>query len=199
MASAFCRLVPAALCLSLALGGCHDPHKKYVLDVPEVQNGDGERAAREAAPFADELVRYLRGQPRNDTDSRGNTGGSNESPNEFILRVEYAPGGFAPRIDSIGDLEALLVILRDFPSLNIAIEGHTDTEGEPEKNLKLSQWRADWVRSFLLERGIDPERVEAEGFGDSRPIATGDTPEAHEKNRRLVVRILNFDTQSAAR
>lgn len=181
------RLRPSAvsvtclLCGALALGGCYDPKKKYVLNpLVQVTGGEDEKAARRAAPFADELVRYLRGQPR-------------KAGNEFVLRVEFEAGGFAPQMDTIGDIEALLVIMRDFPRLRIAIEGHTDSDGDADKNLKLSQWRADWVRSFLVERGIAAERVQAEGYGDSDPIADNDTPAGQEENRRLVVRILNFD------
>ena len=170
------------LCLSLLAHGCYDPHKKYALNPLErVTGGADEKAARRAAPFADDLVRYLRGHPRK--------GGS-----EFILRVEFEPGGFAPQMDTIGDVEALLVIMRDFPRLQVVIEGHTDNAGDAGKNLKLSQWRADWVRSFLLERGIDAARVQAEGFGDSRPIADNATPAGQQENRRLVVRVLNFDS-----
>ncbi len=179
-------LLGAAFGLSVFLGGCDDPYKKYALDpLTEVQDSEGERAARRAAPFADELVRYLRGVPR-------------ENDNEFILQVEFEPGGFAPLMDTIGDIEALLVIMRDFPDLRIAIEGHTDNEGEPEKNLKLSQWRADWVRRFLLERGIAEERVQAKGFGDSDPIADNGSSAGQKTNRRLVIRILNFDRQSVS-
>lgn len=171
---------------ALVLGGCYDPHKKYALDpLTAVTGSEGEKAARSAAPFADELVRYLRGGAR---DRKGG----------FVLQVEYAPGGFAPRMDSIGDIEALLVIMRDYPDLKIAIEGHTDNKGEAEKNLKLSQWRADWVRSFLLERGIAGDRVRAEGFGDGQPVADNDTPKGRKENRRLVVRVLNFDPPPVA-
>lgn len=177
--------IPSAclLCSVLALGGCHDPHKKYTLDpLTEVVTGEDEKTARSAAPFADEMVRYLRGKPH-------------ENNGEFVLQVKFKPGGFAPRMDTLAEIEALLVIMRDFPALRIAIEGHTDNAGEAEKNLKLSQWRADWVRRFLIERGIDAQRITAEGFGDTRPIADNDTPAGQKQNRRLVIRVLNFEIQ----
>ncbi|SHF89793.1 Outer membrane protein OmpA [Microbulbifer donghaiensis] len=174
------------LLATLAIGGCYDPHKKYTLDpLAEVQAGESEQVARRAAPFADDLVRYLRGAPR-------------EGGDVFALRLEFEPGGFAPLMDTIADLEALLVIMRDFPALRVAVEGHTDNEGDSEKNLKLSQWRADWVRRFLLERGIAADRVQAHGFGDTDPIADNSTAAGQQQNRRLVIRILNFDRQSAA-
>ena len=179
-------LTLAMLCMFatlLGLSGCYDPHKKYthtLEPLERVVDSAGERAARAAAPFGDELVRYLNGKPR-------------EQHGEFILGVEFDEGGFAPRMDTLRDLETLLVIMRDYPNLRIAIEGHTDNGGDAEKNQKLSQWRAEWVGRFLVERGISAERLEAQGFGDTRPIADNDTPEGKEQNRRLVIRVLNFD------
>ncbi|AOS96077.1 Outer membrane porin F precursor [Microbulbifer aggregans] len=159
------------LIISLLLAACYDdPHKKYALTPPEADRGQGEQSLT----FGDAVVRYLRG-------------GSEE--NEFLLTVDFEPGGSTPNMETIGDVEALLVILRDFPSVTIVIEGHTDSEGEPEKNQRLSQWRAEWVKNFLVDRGIESERVVAEGFGDTVPIADNSTPHGQEKNRRLVVRV----------
>ena len=174
-------LLAAMIIPSLFLTGCPDPTKKYTLDPRElVSNGLGEIAARQAAPFGDDMVRYLMGQAR-------------ENGETFLLRVDFEPGGFAPNMETLGDVEALLVIMRDFPALKIAVEGHTDNAGDPEKNRKLSQWRADWVKQFLLERGIGAERVEAAGLGDSDPVADNATQKGREQNRRLVVRVLDFD------
>ncbi|GAB2903705.1 OmpA family protein [Microbulbifer echini] len=169
--------------LVLLLAGCPDPdpNRKYALKpLAEVQSGEGEKVARQAAPFGDDLVRFLRGSTRKGGDT-------------FRLRLEFAPGGFAPQMDSIADLEALLVIMRDFPEMRIAIEGHTDNDGDPKKNLHLSQWRADWVRNFLIERGIDSERMQAQGYGDTDPIADNESKKGQRENRRLVIRVLNFD------
>ncbi|MEX2964056.1 OmpA family protein [Microbulbifer sp. TYP-18] len=182
------RFVPLAILIlagTLFLGGCYDPHKKYVYPLTpreKVADSAGEKAARRAAPLGDALVRYLRN-------------GSGVQDGEFTLGVRFRAGGSAPRMDTLRDLEALLVIMRDYPSLRIAIEAHTDSEGEADKNLKLSQWRADWVGRFLIERGIDAERIEAQGFGASLPIADDSTPEGQRLNRRLVIRVLNFDRQ----
>ncbi|SDK55068.1 OmpA family protein [Microbulbifer yueqingensis] len=172
------------LVATVCLAACYDdPNRKYALEpLPNVQAGAAEQLARESNPFGDEMVRYLRGKPR-------------EDGNEFTLGVRFEPGGFAPRMDTLADLEALLVIMRDYPSLRIAIEGHTDNEGEPDKNRRLSQARADWVRQFLVERGVAAERVTSEGFGDTRPIADNTSPAGQKKNRRLVIRILNFDSR----
>ena len=95
-------------------------------------------------------------------------------------------------MNTLDDVEALLVIMRDFPNLKIVVEGHTDNAGDPAKNQKLSLWRASWVKQFLLERGISAERVEAEGVGDADPIADNNTEMGRAQNRRLVVRILDY-------
>lgn len=135
------RFVPLAILILtgiLFLAGCYDPHKKNVYPLTpreKVADSAGEKAARRAAPLGDALVRYLRN-------------GSGGRDGEFTLGVKFETGGSAPRMDTLRDLEALLVIMRDFPSLHIAIEAHTDGEGEADKNLKLSQWRATGWGTF---------------------------------------------------
>ncbi|GAA5525260.1 peptidoglycan-associated lipoprotein [Microbulbifer aestuariivivens] len=164
-------LLLAVIVHGLLLSACYDdPHKKYVLKPPVPANS----ASGEDLSFGDTVVAYLRG-------------GAADS--EFILGVEFAPGSSLPEMETIGDVEALLVILRDFPGVSVVIEGHTDSAGDPQKNLRLSQWRAQWVQNFLLDRGIAPQRVAAEGFGDTVPIADNSTQRGQEKNRRLVVRL----------
>lgn len=67
-----------------------------------------------------------------------------------------------------------------------AVAGHTDNAGEPENNLRLSQDRAESVRTFLIEtRGITAERMEAVAYGDTRPIVPNDSPANRATNRRL--------------
>jgi outer membrane protein OmpA-like peptidoglycan-associated protein len=78
----------------------------------------------------------------------------------------------------------------------IRIEGHTDDRGSDTSNQALSQARADSVRAFLIERGLPPERVEAEGKGESAPIAGNDTSEGRATNRR--VEVVVSDTASAS-
>lgn len=175
-----CAAITLTVIASLLLTGCPDPTKKYTLDPRDlVTDGDGEQAARNAAPFGDALVRFLMGQER--------------ESDTFILDVDFEPGGFAPKMNTLEDVEALLVIMRDFPQLKIAVEGHTDNAGDSAKNQKLSQWRANWVKQFLLERGVASERIEAQGYGDSDPIADNGSEMGRAQNRRLVVRILDYN------
>lgn len=71
------------------------------------------------------------------------------------------------------------------PSLRLAINGHTDNSGSSAHNLQLSQQRAASVVAALVAAGIAAERLSAEGFGDSRPVADNSTAEGKAKNRRV--------------
>lgn len=75
-----------------------------------------------------------------------------------------------------------------FPGCEITIEGHTDSHGSDEKNMQLSQERAEAVSVYLqANMGLDASRITAIGYGESRPIANNETKEGREKNRRIEV------------
>ena len=69
----------------------------------------------------------------------------------------------------------------------IRVEGHTDSQGSADLNQELSQRRAEAVRSYLIGHGIASDRVIAEGFGPSRPVADNDSPEGRADNRRVEI------------
>jgi outer membrane protein OmpA-like peptidoglycan-associated protein len=76
-------------------------------------------------------------------------------------------------------------IVLAYPSLRVAIEGHTDSIGSDEYNLSLSERRADSVRAYFVQQGISNGAIEARGFGKSEPIASNDTAEGRQQNRRV--------------
>jgi outer membrane protein OmpA-like peptidoglycan-associated protein len=76
-------------------------------------------------------------------------------------------------------------ILAAHPDLKIEIEGHTDSVGGDEYNQRLSERRAESVRSYLVQQKIPPTAVDAEGFGESRPVATNATTAGRQQNRRV--------------
>ena len=82
-------------------------------------------------------------------------------------------------------------MLKDHPDLKLVIEGHTDDVGAAASNLSLSEKRAEAVRRYLVETyGVDKDRLQAKGFGASKPTAGNDTPEGRQQNRRVeLVRI----------
>lgn len=78
--------------------------------------------------------------------------------------------------------------LAQYPTLNAIVEGHTDAKGDDRYNQRLSQRRADAVRFALInQQNLDPSRIRAIGYGESRPIADNDTEYGREQNRRVVV------------
>jgi outer membrane protein OmpA-like peptidoglycan-associated protein len=80
------------------------------------------------------------------------------------------------------------MVLDDNPDLNIEIRGYTDSIGEEDYNIQLSQRRAESVMAYLISRGIDPVRLTAKGYGSANPVASNDTPQGRAKNRRVEFR-----------
>ena len=87
-------------------------------------------------------------------------------------------------------LQDLYMYLERNPEVRIRIIGHTDNIGKDAANQKLSEGRAQAVRDDLIERGVAPERIQAEGRGESQPIDTNDTEEGRQNNRRVEIEIL---------
>ncbi len=84
-------------------------------------------------------------------------------------------------------LDAIVVIMKKYPASRFRIEGHTDSQGPADYNMKLSQRRAEAVRQYLIEHGISADRLEAKGYGETRPIATNRTAAGRAKNRRVEI------------
>lgn len=95
----------------------------------------------------------------------------------------------------LNELVAVIVARADLG--NIAIEGHTDDIGSERNNLKLSQQRAEAVRSYLVAHGVPEARVSATGYGEARPLESNRTKEGRERNRRVEFRLVTEAGHSA--
>jgi len=93
------------------------------------------------------------------------------------------PGAFS-------ELDRVAKVLNDFPQTTIQVEGHTDSSGSVDYNQTLSERRALTVKNALIQRGVDPLRIEAVGYGKSQPISSSDAA-----NRRVVI-VINPIRQS---
>ena len=82
-------------------------------------------------------------------------------------------------------LNEVINVLSEHPEFDVAVEGHTDSVGDDELNLYLSQQRAQSVLNYLSNNGINSERLTATGFGESSPIAANDSAEGRALNRRI--------------
>ena len=118
-------------------------------------------------------------------------------PDETLAKVEkgkiiikdkiyFDTGKATIKAESFPVLRAVEGILKANPEITkVAIEGHTDDRGGANQNRKLSQARAESVRTWLIDNGVAADRLTATGFGEDRPAAEGKTNEARELNRRV--------------
>lgn len=92
--------------------------------------------------------------------------------------------------ESHQELDVVAKMMHDNSQMVIQLEGHTDYQGNPKDNLKLSQGRVDAVKSYLVSKNIHKNRIKTKAFGGTQPLSREDTPEAHRMNRRVELRIL---------
>lgn len=110
----------------------------------------------------------------------------------IILRnIFYATDSYELEEKSKVELSKLFEFLNNNPSLIIEISGHTDNVGTGEYNLELSENRAKSVYQYLLEKGIENERLTYKGYGENKPISTNDTEQGRRENRRTELKILS--------
>jgi outer membrane protein OmpA-like peptidoglycan-associated protein len=92
--------------------------------------------------------------------------------------------------ESYSELDIVVAMMKENPKMVIQLEGHTDYQGDPKENMKLSQMRVDAVKSYISSKGIGKSRVKTKAFGGTQPLSRDNTPEAHRLNRRVELRIL---------
>jgi outer membrane protein OmpA-like peptidoglycan-associated protein len=87
--------------------------------------------------------------------------------------------------ESVTQLQHIVFLMITYPELNLEVQGHTDNKGSDAYNMELSEKRAQTVCTYLELFGIQPERLLAAGYGETRPVASNDTKEGRAKNRRV--------------
>jgi outer membrane protein OmpA-like peptidoglycan-associated protein len=97
------------------------------------------------------------------------------------------------RPEAQANLRDLARILNKYPDTNVLIEGHTDATGSEEYNLELSRARAQAVANFLAGMQVDPTRFTIMGYGESQPIASNESVEGRQANRRVELAIMAND------
>ena len=94
------------------------------------------------------------------------------------------------RESSYDALNDLLSAMQTNKAMRVEIAGHTDDRASAEYNKDLSQRRAESVKAYLVENGIAKDRIRAKGYGESEPVASNETEEGRQQNRRVEVRVL---------
>jgi outer membrane protein OmpA-like peptidoglycan-associated protein len=104
----------------------------------------------------------------------------------ILEKVFFDTGKATIKKQSFGLLGEVAAILQAHPELaRVRVEGHTDSRGDDQKNLTLSQRRADAVVAWLVKAGINPSRLEGRGFGETKPLDPAETAAAWDQNRRV--------------
>jgi len=102
-----------------------------------------------------------------------------------ILYINFDSGKSTIKKESFPVVEQIIEMMNQAPEIKISVEGHTDSEGKNESNLKLSEARAKAVVEAIVNAGIDKSRLSSTGYGEEKPIADNSTTEGKAKNRRV--------------
>ncbi|WP_190242532.1 OmpA family protein [Hymenobacter lapidiphilus] len=106
-----------------------------------------------------------------------------------LNNIFFTQSKYYLRENSYPELLRLVAILKEYPQIEIRLEGHTDNQGEPQLNVKLSLDRVNEVKKYLVQKGINGTRISTEGFGGGKPLASNDQEETRKLNRRVEFRI----------
>jgi OOP family OmpA-OmpF porin len=99
--------------------------------------------------------------------------------------IQFDTGSDQLRPDSMNIIKEVAAALEKQPALKLRIEGHTDSTGDAAKNLDLSKRRAESVKGALVKLGISADRLTTQGLGQTKPMASNDTPQGRAENRRV--------------
>jgi outer membrane protein OmpA-like peptidoglycan-associated protein len=94
------------------------------------------------------------------------------------------------RKQSFPTLDEAVKVLQDYPDLKIKVRGHTDNTGKREKNMTLSQGRAEAVKEYLVGKGVASDKIQTEGLGPDEPVADNKTAKGRTENRRIEFKII---------
>lgn len=194
-----------------ALDKCPTVAGPKVFDGCPDTDGDGIEDAKDKCPNKPGVARYD-GCPVPDTDGDGlnddydkcptvagpiaNNGCPEEKKkevqkklNEFAAKILFETGSSVIKKSSYKILDEAVAVLKDNEDLNISVDGYTDNVGKPASNMKLSQARANAVKSYLVKKGIKAARVDAMGYGETKPVADNATAEGRLQNRRVEMNV----------
>ena len=110
--------------------------------------------------------------------------------NQYAKTILFDTGKATIKFESAEVLNQIINVLKKFPKSRFRIEGYTDSVGKKQKNIELSQNRADAVKIYLIQGGIDQSRLESKGYGPERPIASNKNKKGRELNRRVEINLI---------
>lgn len=103
--------------------------------------------------------------------------------------IQFVTGSDKIQTESYDELDDIASVMKKYPDTRWSISGHTDNVGNAAKNLDLSKRRAASVKNYFVSKGIAADRLESEGYGDTRPIADNKTKAGRTQNRRVEIKL----------
>jgi outer membrane protein OmpA-like peptidoglycan-associated protein len=180
-----------------ALQGCPDKDGDGVADeddtCPEVAgvanfkgcpdtDGDGIQDSEDKCPNEAGIIQ-LKGCPEPKMD----VAKVEKELKDIAKEIQFETGKDIIRPSSYPELDKVVVYMQTYPTAKFIIEGHTDNVGKADKNKELSQKRADAVKTYITDKGIDASRLTAIGYGSEKPQASNATAAGRAKNRRVEI------------
>lgn len=110
--------------------------------------------------------------------------------NSYAKTILFNTGKSSIREQSNEVLKEIIAILQEYPNAKFSIDGHTDSVGSAGMNQKLSDARANQVKKYLVDNGIDEFRLSSEGFGEEKPISSNKTKNGRLQNRRVEINLV---------
>ena len=102
-----------------------------------------------------------------------------------MRNIQFDHNSYALTKSSYSELDKLVKLMQDNPSMHIELSAHTDNVGGDQYNLRLSQKRGESARKYLIRKGIEPNRIVAKGYGKTKPLVPNDSDENRAINRRV--------------
>ena len=181
-----------------ALAGCPDADGDGVADGDDKCVNTAGPAANKGCPWPDTDGDGVLDKDDNCVDVKG-TVANNGCPevseevqkqlNEYAKTILFDTGKSTIKSQSAEVLGDIIKILKEYPTSKFTVEGHTDSVGSEKLNQRLSDSRANSVKEYLIENGIDAFRLSALGYGESKPIDSNKTRKGRANNRRVEINL----------
>ncbi|WP_345006199.1 OmpA family protein [Snuella lapsa] len=181
-----------------ALSGCPDADGDGVTDADDKCPNTAGPAANKGCPWPDTDGDGVLDKDDKCPDVKG-TVANNGCPevtaevqktlNEYAKTILFDTGKSTIKAQSAAVLKDIISILKEYPTAKFTVEGHTDSTGSDATNQKLSDARANAVKEYLVENGINEFRLSALGYGESKPIDTNKTRAGRANNRRVEINL----------
>ncbi len=185
---------------SAAMKGCPDADGDKVADKDDNCPNEAGPAANKGCPWSDadnDGVLDKDDNCPNEAGTAANNGCPEVSvPNDVVDQlsnyartINFNTGQSSFKSDALPVLKAITAIIKEYPSAEFLIEGHTDSTGSEATNQRLSEDRANSVKNYLVENGVQASRLTTIGYGESKPIASNITVKGRAENRRVEVKL----------